>query len=168
MTPTTPAFATMDGAGYGHYMAVPAPLTKGWHGYSAPYRWRSPSWRGTVAMPALTSAIVGGALCPRRLPVRPKDGGAACQWVDRRQHKRPEDGPVGVGPLELDDPSHGPRAPLIRQDGEWRQRTHARRRRCCHDHMTKPASSGVPLQYQACPWDPPVGGPQKPAGKTAA
>ena len=63
----SPAFATMDGAGYGHCVADSTLPTRGWHGYSAPYRWRSPSWRGTVAMPALTSAPVGSALCPRRL-----------------------------------------------------------------------------------------------------
>ena len=34
--------------------------------------------------------------------------------------------------------------------------------------MTERASSGVPLQYQAYPRDPPVGGPHKPAGRTAA
>ena len=58
---------------------------------------RSPARCGTVAMPALTSATVRSTLCPRRRPVRPEGGGAACQWVGRRRPERPEDGPVGVG-----------------------------------------------------------------------
>ena len=45
----------------------------------------------------------------------------AYQPENRRRRERPEDGPVGVGPLESAGPSHGPRTPLNRQDGEWRQ-----------------------------------------------
>ena len=58
---------------------------------------RSPARRDTVAMPPLTSATVRSTLCPRRRPVRPEGGGAACQWVGLRRPKHPEDGPVGVG-----------------------------------------------------------------------
>ena len=55
------------------------------------------------------------------LPVRPGDGGTARQRENRRRRERPEDGPVGVGPLESASPSHRPRTALNRQDGEWRQ-----------------------------------------------
>ena len=47
-------------------------------------------------------------------------GGTARQRENRRRRERPEDGPVGVGPLESAGPSYGPRTPLTRQDGEWR------------------------------------------------
>ena len=51
----------------------------------------------------------------------PETAGPARQREHRRRRERPEDGPVGVGPLESAGPSHGPRTPLTRQDGEWRQ-----------------------------------------------
>ena len=51
----------------------------------------------------------------------PETAGPACQREYRRWREHHKDGPVGVGPQESADPSHGPRTPLTRQDGEWRQ-----------------------------------------------
>ena len=47
--------------------------------------------------------------------------GPAHQRGYRRRRERHKDGPMGVGPLESAGPFHGPRTPLTRQDGEWRQ-----------------------------------------------
>ena len=67
----------------------------------------SPHGRRTVPM---TACLYG-----------PETAGPARQWEHRRRREHSKDGPVGVGPLESAGPSHGPRTPLIRQDGEWRQ-----------------------------------------------
>ena len=47
----------------------------------------------------------------------PEMVGPARQRGYRRRRERHKDGPVGVGPLESAGPSHGPRTPLTRQDG---------------------------------------------------
>ena len=77
-------------AGHGPDVAVPSCLRGVGMATVSRIAGRSPVRRGTVAMPALTSATVHDALCPRRRPVRPEDRGATCQWVNRRRPERPK------------------------------------------------------------------------------
>src|SRR3954470_20925582 len=59
----------------GRVRPSPTLITKGGYGYSATYRRRSSVRRGTVAIPALTSAPAAEPCSHVGAPVRPGDGG---------------------------------------------------------------------------------------------
>ena len=77
-----PRHFTKTDAGHGPDVAVPSCLRGVGMATVSRIAGRSPARRGTVVMPALTSATVRDALCPRRRPIRSDDRGAACQWVN--------------------------------------------------------------------------------------
>ena len=79
--------------------------------------------RGTALLPCLPCLSLSGR---HTVPTTAylyglETAGPTRQREYRRRRERYKDGPMGVGPLESAGPSHGPRTPLIRQDGEWRQ-----------------------------------------------